>query len=189
MPAILGIDDWRTAHDVFKAKIEGESFSGNYATERGTRLEPIVRAKLEELFGYIIETPTLVYPIWPTLSCSLDGVSPDRSTLFEIKCPAKWKHIGALCGIIPDTYWDQCQTQLLVTGAKKCIYVSYHDEEPEGFDLALVEVLPDKERQSYILERCRLFWDIVKSGVWNETFQTNRSVSNKNDFPNFLQPT
>lgn len=168
VPAIMGTDDWRTAHDVFKAKIEGESFSGNFATERGTQLEPIVRAKLEELFGYIIETPTLVYPVWPVLSASLDGISPDRSTIFEIKCPAMWKHTGALCGFLPDTYVDQVQAQLLVTGAKECIYASYTDKEDAGFDLALVTVTADKDRQSEILKRCKAFWDIVKSGEWRE---------------------
>lgn len=168
VPAILGLDDWRDAHDVFKGKTEGETFTGNFATERGKQLEPVIRAKMEEAHGYLLSTPVLDYAPWPVLSCSLDGMSPDGKLIYEMKAPALWKHTGALCGIVPDTYQDQVQTQLLITGAELCYYCSFHDGEPEGFDLAVVEIYPDKERQEFILKRCQEFWKVVEEGIWRE---------------------
>lgn len=76
----------------------------------------------------------------------------------------------ALCGLVPDTYQDQLQTQMLVSGSDIAYYVSFHDTQPDEFDYAEVVVRADKKRQNQILEVAKRFWEIVESGVWDETF-------------------
>jgi putative phage-type endonuclease len=166
--AIMGRDDFRTARDVFRGKIDGEVFQGNWATQRGKDLEPIIISRFEEKHKIRVSQPTLTYPLWPVLSASLDGYCLSPHIIVEAKAPAIWKHTMALCGLVPETYVDQVQTQLLVTGADHCYYVSYHDSQPDGFDYAEVLVLPDYKRQQEILEKCQLFWSMVERGIYEE---------------------
>lgn len=172
MPSIMGTSDFGNAHGVFVAKVQGalNNPSDNYATLRGKRLEPVILAKFEEAKGCRLTSPSICFPEWPTLSASLDGWNDSEKYVVECKAPSRIKHLGALCGIIPDTYKDQLQAQLLVAGVDLAYYVSYHDDEPEGFDLAIVEVRADKVRQSQILETCQRFWRLVENGTWDEMF-------------------
>ncbi len=172
VPAILGNDDWKKPIDVFNTKVFGEKWEGNYATMRGKTLEPIIREKVEGIFGLTLDQPVLEYPDWTVLSASLDGYDQKTGTIFEFKAPSIVKHTGALCGVIPDTYLDQLQTQLLVFGGTKAYYVSYHPGEPEGHDLAIVEVRPEFHRQEYILERAKRFWAMVENGAYDPKFDS-----------------
>lgn len=170
VPGIMGTCDFKKPIDVFNSKVRGEKFKGNWATERGKRLEPIVLGRFESLYRCSLTSPTLEYKEWPTLSASLDGLWKDSKAIIEVKVPSRIKHIGALCGDIPETYIDQIQTQLIVSGLDICYYASFMEDEPEGFDLALVKIYSDFNRQKEILEKCKRFWEIVKSGVWDESF-------------------
>ena len=170
VPSILGMDDWRKPIDVFNVKLNGEIFKGNFATERGKTLEPIILAKFEDRHRCRLTQPVLEFPEWPTLSASLDGWFSEEGAVVECKAPAAWKHTMALCGLVPDTYQDQLQTQMLVSGSEIAYYVSFHDTQPDEFDYAEVVVRADKKRQNQILEVAKRFWEIVESGVWDETF-------------------
>lgn len=170
VPAIMGTCDFKNAEAIFRSKVYGEKFEGNWATQRGKALEPVVLAMLEDKFECRFDQPSVEFPGWKTLSASLDGLCLPKELLVEIKVPSRIKHIGALCGYPPDTYVDQLQTQMLVTGIERVFYCSFSENEPEGFDLALVEVRADKTRQGLILERAKRFWDMVASGVFNADF-------------------
>lgn len=172
VPSIMGTSDFGNAHGVFVAKVHGalENQPFNYATARGKSLEPIIVARFEEAYDCRLTSPSLEFEDWPILSASLDGWHERDRFVVECKAPSRIKHIGALCGIVPDTYVDQVQAQLLVAKAEKAYYVSYHPDEPKGFDLAVVEVMADRTRQQQILERCQRFWEIVQNGTWDEGF-------------------
>lgn len=166
IPAIMGTDDWRDAEDIFKAKVFGEKFEGNFATQRGKALEPLIISLFEENKGVRLTQPTLEYPQWPTLSASLDGWIENEKAVVEVKAPALWKHGLALCGLVPETYQDQLQTQMLVSDAEKCYYVSYHPDEPPGFNLAIVVIQPNFDRQQLILNTAIRFWVRVQMKTW-----------------------
>jgi putative phage-type endonuclease len=168
--AVMGVDDFRTARDVFKAKTGGEIFKSNFAMERGKELEPIALARFEYNHRCRLSSPTLEYQLWRTLSASLDGLWEEDEAVVEVKAPAKWKHTMALCGLVPETYEDQLQTQMLVTGFQKAYYVSFHPDEPEGFDYAEVIVVANPDRQMEILNRAKHFWSMVEAGVYDESF-------------------
>ena len=170
VPGIMGTCDFKKPIDVFNSKVHGEKFEGNWATQRGKSLEPFVLALFETRYRCRLTSPSLEYPEWPTLSASLDGLSEDKDFIVEVKCPSRIKHIGALCGVIPETYKDQLQTQMLVAGIDKLFYLSYMEDEPEGFDLAVVEVKKNKNRQMEILYRCQTFWKYVQRGKLPDNF-------------------
>lgn len=72
--------------------------------------------------------------------CSPDGLVSDDAVL-ELKCPQGKKHVEYLLGgKVPDEYKAQCHGQMIVTGLKRCYFVSYC----LGFDPLLVEVTPDE---------------------------------------------
>lgn len=170
IPTIMGTSDFgNNAHAVFIAKTKGALTKPEetFATERGKTLEPIIRSLFETRHGVRVTTPTLEYPEWPVLSASLDGLCISRGFLVEIKAPAFWKHTQAHCGLVPETYVDQIQTQLLVTGLDLAYYVSFSDFQPSGFEYAEVVVRPDPARQELILKRAKEFWRCVERGVYD----------------------
>lgn len=172
VPSVMGTCDFRTAKDLFEEKINPPDVKfSNYATDRGKALEPLILSIFESKNRCFLSGPVLTYEDWPTLSASLDGFWKEKNAVIEVKAPSRVKHIMALCELVPTTYIDQVQAQLLVTGADKAYYVSFHDDEPEGFNYAEVEVFPDLQRQKEILETCKKFWAMLETGVWNENWR------------------
>jgi putative phage-type endonuclease len=172
VPAIMGVDDWKTKDEIMTQKFMAmtnqpfERFKGNWATERGKALEPIILSKFEARYNCSLTSPTLEYPEWKVMSASLDGYWKEENAVIECKAPAAIKHQMAFVNEIPKTYEDQIQAQLIVSGAKKAFYVSYTDkEEDEKFSLAIVEIMPDLVRQNEIITACREFWDELERKV------------------------
>lgn len=170
VPAIMGTGSWGGAFEVYQAKTTGERFEGNFATERGKALEPIILALFEQRHGSRLTSPTIESKRSLFLSASLDGWNEKEKYIVEIKAPAFWKHTQSLCGLVPECYEDQVQTQLYVAESDLAYYVSYSDYAPEGFQYAEVIVRPDKARQDLILETTKRFWEMVQSGEWNENW-------------------
>ena len=162
VPAIMGTCDFKTDFQIWLEKTGTfkKEFS-SFATERGKYYEPIILTEYENKTGLKAHSKVLEFDIWPVLSASLDGLT-ESNVVVEIKCPSKAKHQMALIGIVPETYRDQIQTQLLVTGASLAHYVSY-DPNEVAMRLAIVEVRPDFDRQVQIIEKCKIFWELVQS--------------------------
>lgn len=171
VPGLMGTCDFKTPRSVYDGKLHGETFTGNYATQRGRELEPLVIALLEDRYGIRVTQPVRTYAHWSVLSASLDAFHDASLTAFEIKCPSLEKHQYALVGIVPETYRDQLQAQMLVMGLPKMIYASYHPDQPHGFDLAVFEVQANPARQSSILAQAKLMWSAIESGTWSEVLE------------------
>jgi putative phage-type endonuclease len=161
VPAIMGTCDFNNAYGLWELKTgKKDPFLGNWATRRGNDLEPVVRELYER--KYDVEA----YPVfkqldaWPTLTASLDGFT--GSTVVEIKVPSKEKHQLAINGIVPTTYRDQVQAQMLCAGVNIAHYVSYSTDDDQ---IAVVEVMADKVRQAEILKACKAFWAMVESNT------------------------
>ena len=157
VPGIMGTCDFKTPDDVLASKLNPPSFIGNWATKRGHTLEPIAVDLFTRSRGEISTKVRSTYPRWPVLVASLDGWLPSGHVI-EAKAPAAWKHTLALCGLVPETYVDQVQVQILIKAAKSAFYVSFHDEMHPDLQLGVVEVMPDRKRQAEILIECRKFW-------------------------------
>ncbi len=89
----------------------------------------------------------------PFLGASLDGITKDRKSLLEIKCPMKKSMDEARAGIVKPLYMAQIYHQLLVTRAEICYYYCYDGEKGHT-----IEILPDEDWQKEYLPKAEEFW-------------------------------
>ncbi len=186
VPSVMGSCDfgnifekWSEKTGLYKKEIN------NFATSRGIAFEPIIRDRFETLYNCKLSQDVIEYNEWPILSASLDGFYVDsdlKSIVVEIKYPSKEKHTLALSGVVPKTYVDQVQSQLLVTSADFCYYVSFNDAFSESEKIAIVKVMPDKKRQEEILKTCKMFWGLVTSNVPPVGLSVQNELSNKTSY-------
>lgn len=159
--AIMGLSPWSTPTSVWEVKTgRAEEYKGNARTQRGNEMEPAARAYFELYHGLTFDPVTVTHPDYPFIRASLDGYNDaDGGTVLEIKCPGEEDHALALAGKVPDKYMVQVQDQLMITRARRALYGSYFPDAEPGKPLGVVvEVLPDPEMQSRILEAQVTFW-------------------------------
>ncbi|PVX61280.1 YqaJ viral recombinase family protein [Paraburkholderia unamae] len=115
----------------------------------GHEVEALARPLVEELIGDDL------YPVTCSLgqlSASCDGLTMSEEIAFEHK---QWNTSLAdsvRAGVLPEEYWPQCQQIMLVTGAKKVIFV-VSDGTFDNFER--VEIEPDEAW----FERLRTGWE------------------------------
>lgn len=152
-PAILGSSPWVTAYQCWQRKLGLiEEQKSTEAMERGKRLEP--KARLEFMNHHGIEMEPLVVESseYNFLGASLDGISDNGKYILEIKCGGSDLLKMASKGLIPDYYMDQMQQQLLVTGAEKCFYYCWSENEKY-----IIEVEPHPTFAAHFLPKAREF--------------------------------
>jgi putative phage-type endonuclease len=138
---LLGLSPWRTFAQLLAEKrgLFTPTFNEFQlkAMERGKRLEPVVRAMTEAYSGLLFpaDNEVLVHPIHPFMRASLDGANREQGQLIEIKCGNRKDHVASIGGKVPDKYMPQIQWQLMVSGLKDAVYVSWSgpDEAIEDF--------------------------------------------------------
>lgn len=169
VPAVLGLDRYRTPLDIFLLK-RGlvAPFQGNEFTEWGLRIEPAIRQKVAEQLGVTIEIPgTLIHPSEPWASASPDGaclVDGERTTV-ELKNKGarqrvKWGEPGT--DQVPHDIAAQVQWQMLVGGFERAIVGVLFG----GSEFATFELRPRPDLTDLIFSQCRDFWLInVVGGV------------------------
>ena len=158
--AVMGVSPFTTEHDLWLVKTgKKEAFKGNFATQRGTEAEPIIRELYEKKTGKKTTSPVLEWSEWNILSASLDGLTED-GIVVQFKYPSKEKHENAKSGFIPPEYECQLQAQLLVAGKEVAHYVSY-----DGSDIVIVEVHANPVFQNHIVEECKKFWNMVENNI------------------------
>jgi len=159
-PVLMGVSPWKSLYQLWLEKTnQAESFRGNWATERGNRLEPIARDKYNAKYMTHMEPETFEHPTIKYLRASVDGVDHSVQRLIEIKCPGKVDHQTALEGRVPDKYYPQLQWLMMVSGVLELHYVSWDGET----DLAVVEVKPDPNYQITLLKKAAEFWQFVET--------------------------
>lgn len=127
IPIILGLSPWKTALELYEEKLGlREKQKGNYATSRGHSMEAVVRQKVEFKLNALFPATTFTRGRYIS---SLDGYDSKTRTVLEIKNPGIKSHAEAQDGKIPVIYYPQVQQQLFVSGAKRCVYASYYEDE------------------------------------------------------------
>jgi putative phage-type endonuclease len=96
-------------------------FQGNFATDRGTALEPLARDAFTEQTGLPVVEVGFVTREDGVIGCSPDGLIVASNGLhesgLEIKCPLPKTHLRYLLdGTLPDTYKPQVHFSMMVTG-------------------------------------------------------------------------
>lgn len=179
----MGVSPWKTKFQLYEEKVGlRESFQGNYATERGNRLEPQARAHYELLNDRDMPPLLVMHETYPFLRAALDGANLAAKLCLEIKCPGEEDHEKALSGEVPEKYYPQVQHQLLVSGFQKCHYFSFY--EGKG---ALVEVAPDFPYLERLLKEELLFWQCVTSKTPPELSDKDYSKIKEKDLLTLLE--
>lgn len=108
--------------------IKERTFTGNFHTARGQRLEPSVRDRYVKEHGTPVHEIGFVVPRW----CPYIGVSPDgimEEGCIEIKCPVKiWKEFLE-DGKIKDEHYAQIQMTMVICERDWCDYLVYSESE------------------------------------------------------------
>lgn len=174
-PILMGDSKWCTEWELWAMKVgfkecRENKFEGNFATQRGHKLEPIARKKYEDLRDIPVPPERLIHPKYDWVRCNTDGTNFDAKLIVEIKSPGKVDLELARNGEVPPKYFAQLQWMMLCTGKKgwKVDYVTYTD----GFDFAsqemsgpeeiyITRVEPDYDYQKLMLDKARRFWKSV----------------------------
>jgi len=140
--AILGFNPWMKPKDVMRAMVReyhgAESeFTGNVATEYGTKFEEYALADFEIEHGLEVEeTGFHIKKGAEWLGASPDGLIGDDAVL-EIKCPYSARETGAFKGLSEQLHYHaQLQTEMFCTERLKCYFYQW---SPKGSDLIIVE--------------------------------------------------
>ena len=160
-PAVMGLSPWVSPYMLWEFKTGRRKPVTTYVMWRGIELEPRAREAYEVSTGFVMEPAVMVEGDY---SASLDGITFDETRILEVKCPAKGREgqtwIEAASGKVPDHYYWQIQTQLMVSGASVCDFWVF-----EGSEGVLVEVLPVPED----MNKLRGAWDGFMNFVTSDT--------------------
>lgn len=156
---IMGVSPYTTPHQLWMIKTGRTGIAeGNWATRRGSSMEPMARAHYELMADIEMPMALLEHYELPWLRASMDGWNRKHKIGLEIKCPGAKNHALAAEGKIPEEYFPQVQHQLFVSGAERIDYFSF-----DGKNGVIVPVFPDLV---YILEyivKARQFWHLVET--------------------------
>lgn len=152
--ALLNMSPWDTPYSVYDQMINGTEKPMNEAMQRGKDLEPVARAKLEEIIGEKLEPAVFESGEFPFLGVSLDAVTKDLKKGYEIKVTGLKQLEKALKGEVPGHYNFQCQTQMATMGWTVMWLFFWVDEE----HYALVPVSRDPAIIDQIIEAADSFW-------------------------------
>lgn len=158
----IGTNSYQTPDDLLLKKCGlGEKFTGNEATEWGTKMEPVAIQLFEEQSGEKVNELGLIpHPDHPWLGGSPDGLT-DTNCLVEIKCPMRRKIIP---GQVPLHYQAQIQLCMEIMDVESCFFVQYAPIEISWPNEAVfdVTVVPrDREWFAKYLPVMKEFWDRV----------------------------
>ena len=135
------------------------------AMEWGTQNEPQARVAYEVTTGNFVDQIAFVdHPKIKNFGCSPDGVIGEG--LIEIKCPnsaTHWSYIKT--NEPPQKYIIQMQSQMSVTGAKWCDFVSFDPRMPERSQLLIVRINRDEELIAEIEKEVKQFLNEVEVEV------------------------
>jgi len=156
--AILGINSWKTAPQLWEEKMGMlPPIVQNARMKRGQDLEPIARQTLIDITQIDFKPVVVVHDVEPWAMASLDGYCYLHNVICEIKCPNMDTHNLALSGGLKPYYMSQVQWQLWITGAEECIYFSYMPDYKEP--TAMIKIFPDPPYIEKIVESCRRFYE------------------------------
>lgn len=158
-PAVMGVDPYRSPMDIYLKKLGLVEDVETHHTERGTFLEPGLRAWASKRLGLpFVEASSLVHPEFPHVMATPDGVARDGSrvvSVLELKSPGPrtWHEWGDGDDEVPDRYVVQCAQQMAVTGAEVAHLVALVDG-----DIRCYRIGRDRDLECYLLAKVESFW-------------------------------
>ena len=154
--AIMGLDPYRSAIDIYLRKLGLVEEEDSHHTKRGNYLEPALRAWASDVIGKEFEPcdATFAKPSHPLVKATPDGISWPSKAVLEIKSPGPrtWREWGE-GDDAPDRYVVQVAQQMLVTGCREGYLVAFL-----GDDLRVYRFERDDELEDEIVKTVERFW-------------------------------
>lgn len=156
VPMIMGTSPYSSISQLMDEKLGFRApFSGNWATRYGSNKEEEIRIHAEQINNDLLFPEVHVSDTHAWLLASLDGISIDGTTIYELKACNSKVFAAAKGGRPVDHHYDQIQAQLIVCEfATKCVYVACHRDQ-----FHVIDVYPDPERQKQIIDRTLEFYE------------------------------
>jgi len=171
---IMNCSPWMTPYQLWLEKT-GQKMRdpAGFAAQRGTRLEPIVRKKFENLMAPLMEKFNNHFPPKSfssgIINASLDGWNEYSKQAVEIKCPGEKTHKEALKNKKPpEHYWWQIQHQYFSSGAKNIFYCSYwvaENVDEQNGEIIYFPVEKDDQAIKRYLVEAKKFWEHVETNT------------------------
>lgn len=182
IPAVVGVDRYRNALDVWLEKVgQAEPFAGNEYTHFGNKLEPVIRQEYADRMGVEVSVPSETYehPEHEWVLCTPDGIvlpvagsrrgdetEEDRRLGWGVECKNRnffnYRQWGPATDEVPVEVAAQCHWSMFVTGLRRWDAVVLLG----GNRLAIYTVRYDQEMATLLYQQARTFWfDHVIAGV------------------------
>lgn len=175
-PAILGVDPYRSAADVWLEKTgRADGFAGNANTDRGNLLEPVLLAWAERELGATLRRDRLFVHPGEILCANLDGFGEDF--IVEAKTstdPDEWGEPGT--DEVPERVIVQTHHAMAVTGFRLA-YVPVLLPGYRSFDFRMYRVAYNADLGAAVAEAGERFWrEHVQPAVRPDDFRPSLEV-------------
>lgn len=158
--ALVGLDPYSTALDVYMRKLGLVEDVATVHTKRGNYLEPSLRAWASDIIGHDFRpvSSTLTHPDHPHVRATPDGVASDATgairAVLELKAPGpRTFHEWGEGDEAPARYVCQVAQQMAVTGADVGYLAAFLGE-----DLRVYRFDRDPELERELVQACETFW-------------------------------
>lgn len=162
--SIVGLNPWRSAHDVWLVKRGLVEEKGTIQSRMGQRVEACVLDEYREQTGSELSFPgTVRHPTEPWMLCTPDAIADEWVRVVEVKCVG-WRtafHWGDEEDAIPDYYRPQVAWQLEVLGIEEAHVAAWIG----GSDYRIYTIRRNAALIEALVEAGRRFWfDHVLTG-------------------------
>lgn len=162
--AIVGLNPWRSAHDVWLIKRGLVDEAESVQTRMGSRVERCVLDEYQAETGAALAYPgTVAHPREPWMLATPDALVEAERRAVEVKCVG-WRsafHWGEDADAIPDYYRPQVAWQLEVFGLEEAHVAAWIG----GSDFRIYTVRRNPTLAAALIEAGRRFWfDHVLTG-------------------------
>lgn len=160
VPAVLGLDRYKGAHDVWLIKRGiAPAFEGNEHTEWGLRVEPAIRQKVAETLDVEIDLPGTLIGSEDWMSATPDGqfLFDGEPHILEIKNKSDRQSVHwGVSGTdqVPTDIAAQVYWQMMVSGLRRAAVAVLFGKS----DFRLYHLVRDDEAADMVLGKCRAFW-------------------------------
>jgi putative phage-type endonuclease len=154
--AVVGVDPFRSALDVWMLKTGLSTVEPNKYMEWGHRLESVVLDKYADETGAQVDrtNETLRHPDMPHILATLDGRTDD--CLVEVKTTSRSEGWGdAFTDDVPDSVLLQCVQQMAVTDVDRVDVAMLNLSRR---DFRIYHIRRDLELESMLLDKVSSFW-------------------------------
>lgn len=167
MAAVMGLDPYRTATDVYLEKTTEQPEKTGPHLDRGNAMEPIIRELYRKETGHNVFQVSTYEDDWAV--GNVDGViwakgdsRKDGYGILEIKCPSLGSYQRIKMYGIPENYQIQMQHYLWLS---ECWWGEFAIFNADKWELTRVRVERDEEIIRHIREHGERFWnDCVLAG-------------------------